>query len=141
MSASNARRSGVRHPSSTAPTRGRRPEAAGWIWLVAFAGLYVVVSVLWSVPLFVGVVYVVASALEFVLYGVDKRAAVAGARRIPEPTLHLVALLGGWPGAVVAQSVFRHKTRKASFRLRFWVTVMVNIVAFVLVTTPVIFAR
>ncbi|WP_200918435.1 DUF1294 domain-containing protein [Leifsonia sp. Leaf264] len=141
MSATNARRSGVRHPSSTASTRGRRPEAAGWIWLVAFAALYVVASVLWSVPLVVGVVYVVASALEFVLYGVDKRAAVAGARRIPEATLHLVALLGGWPGAVVAQSVFRHKTRKASFRLRFWVTVMVNIVAFVLVTTPVIFAR
>ncbi|KQO99916.1 hypothetical protein ASF30_06130 [Leifsonia sp. Leaf264] len=111
------------------------------MWLVAFAALYVVASVLWSVPLVVGVVYVVASALEFVLYGVDKRAAVAGARRIPEATLHLVALLGGWPGAVVAQSVFRHKTRKASFRLRFWVTVMVNIVAFVLVTTPVIFAR
>ena len=60
--------------------------------------------------------YVVASVLAFVLYGVDKRAAVAGSRRIPEATLHLVAVLGGWPGAVVAQTVFRHKTQKSELQ-------------------------
>lgn len=132
-------------PSRAGVTRrrgaSRRPEAAGWVWLVAFAAFYVVAAVLWTVTPFVTGVYLVASVASFVLYGVDKRAAAAGRRRVPEATLHLVALLGGWPGAVVAQTVFRHKTRKASFRSRFWATVIANIAAFVIVATPVIFAR
>nr|WP_056164353.1 DUF1294 domain-containing protein [Leifsonia sp. Leaf325] len=151
MGASTPRGVGERHPGAGRPSssrpprsrssRSRRPEAAGWVWLVAFAVLYVVVLVLWSVPLYVDALYVAGSVLSFVLYGVDKGAAVAGRRRIPEATLHLVAVLGGWPGAVVGQTVFRHKTQKASFRLRFWATVIVNVIAFVVVTTPLVFGR
>jgi uncharacterized membrane protein YsdA (DUF1294 family) len=51
-------------------------------------------------------------------------AAVAG-----EQTLHVFALLGGWPGALVAQRWLRHKSKKASFQVAFWVTVVVNCVA------------
>ena len=40
--------------------------------------------------------------------------------RTPESTLHLLELLGGWPGGLVAQQVFRHKTRKFSYQLTFW---------------------
>lgn len=66
------------------------------------------------------------NALTVLLYGLDKIAARNGWRRIPEIILHLLALLGGWPGAVLAQRVFRHKTEKRAFQRVFGVTVLVN---------------
>jgi uncharacterized membrane protein YsdA (DUF1294 family) len=57
----------------------------------------------------------IASGAAFVAHVIDKRAAVRQGRRVPEGTLHLLALLGGWPGAVLAMGLVRHKTRKASF--------------------------
>jgi uncharacterized membrane protein YsdA (DUF1294 family) len=69
---------------------------------------------------------VVFSVIAFAVYGWDKSAARRGARRIPERTLHLLSLAGGWPGALVAQLVFRHKTIKQPFRAIFWGTVVVN---------------
>lgn len=71
-------------------------------------------------------VYGALSAVAFVLYGLDKAAAERGARRTPEITLHLVSLLGGWPGALLGQRTFRHKTRKQPFRAVFWGTVVIN---------------
>ena len=72
----------------------------------------------WLLPL-----YVVASLLSFVQYWLDKRSAQSGGQRTPENTLHLVELLGGWPGALIAQHVFRHKTRKDSYQAVFWLIV------------------
>lgn len=63
------------------------------------------------------------SIVLFVLYGWDKRQATVDRRRIPENTLHILALLGGWPGAFAGQKLFRHKTRKTSFQIVFWLTV------------------
>ena len=57
----------------------------------------------------------VLNALSFALFGLDKRRAVRGGRRIPESTLLLSAAVSGTVGAWLAMSVFRHKTRKASF--------------------------
>lgn len=71
----------------------------------------------------------VASTVAFVAYGVDKRRAGTDARRIPERTLHLLALAGGWPGAIVAQRRFRHKTQKVRFRVVFWITVVLHVAA------------
>lgn len=68
------------------------------------------------------------SFITFLLYGFDKRRAVRGGRRIPEKTLHLYALLGGWPGAFLGQRVFRHKTSKLPFLIVFWATVVVHVV-------------
>ena len=67
----------------------------------------------------VAVVYAVASLITFVWYGLDKRAARRGERRTPERTLHVMELLGGWPGALAAQRCFRHKTRDPGFRRAF----------------------
>ena len=75
-----------------------------------------------SVHVMVLAVYALLSAVAFLIYGLDKSAAEQGARRVPESTLHSIALLGGWPGALVARHVFRHKTRKQPFRTIFWVT-------------------
>lgn len=62
----------------------------------------------------------VVSLATFFVYGWDKRQAVRNAQRVPEKTLHLLAVFGGWPGALLAQHVFRHKNRKASFQIVFW---------------------
>jgi uncharacterized membrane protein YsdA (DUF1294 family) len=67
--------------------------------------------------------YAAMSAITFVAFGFDKLAAWRGKRRVPEKTLHLLSLLGGWPGALLAMPVFRHKRRKGSF-----VTIVVLIV-------------
>jgi len=75
--------------------------------------------------------YIVMSAVLFAAYGLDKRAAQTGAFRTQESALHLLALMGGWPGALVAQRVFRHKTVKVSFQVGFWITVAVNYVVLV----------
>ena len=79
-----------------------------------------------SLPLAVPVVYGAASAATVIVYAADKSAARRDDWRTPERTLHLLALVGGWPGALIAQAVFRHKTRKLSFRLVFWITVAAN---------------
>src|SRR4051812_26653388 len=60
------------------------------------------------------------SACAFLSYRSDKRSAEAGEWRVPEATLHFLELIGGWPGAFLAQRVFRHKTSKASFQFVFW---------------------
>ena len=86
-------------------------------------------------PLIFGL-YVIASPLAFFLYAKDKSAARKGASRTPESTLHMISLAGGWPGALVAQQTFRHKTKKQSFRLVFKVTVLVNAGVFAWLLTP-----
>lgn len=71
--------------------------------------------------------YLGSSVLAFAIYGLDKRAAKSGQRRTPESTLHLLSLLGGWPGAMYAQQLFRHKSVKQPFRTVYWITVVINI--------------
>lgn len=72
--------------------------------------------------------YITASLVCLLLYALDKKAAQAGRRRISERTLLLVGLAGGWPGALLAQQWFRHKSSKRAFLLKFWATVLINIV-------------
>jgi len=78
-------------------------------------------------PLEVPVVCLVASLATAIAYRIDKSAAQTGEWRTSESTLHLLALIGGWPGALVAQTVFHHKSRKLSFRFIFFVTIAVNL--------------
>lgn len=66
------------------------------------------------------------SVLTHAVYWRDKRAAEAGLARTRERTLHLLALAGGWPGALIAQRSLRHKTAKPTFRIVFWLTVLLN---------------
>ncbi|MDB6034689.1 MAG: hypothetical protein JWM16_5027 [Verrucomicrobiales bacterium] len=66
-----------------------------------------------------------ASVIAFLAYRSDKRRAEAGAWRIPESTLHILELIGGWPGAFLGQRTFRHKTAKISYQIVFWAIVLV----------------
>ena len=67
------------------------------------------------------------SLLALIFYVSDKAAAQRNRWRTPESTLHMIALLGGWPGALLAQGLFHHKTSKRSFQRVFWVTVAANL--------------
>jgi uncharacterized membrane protein YsdA (DUF1294 family) len=71
-------------------------------------------------------VEVAVSFLTFLAYRSDKRRAEGGRWRIPESTLHLAEFIGGWPGAFLAQRVFRHKTAKLSYQVSFWSIVLVH---------------
>lgn len=70
--------------------------------------------------------YLATSSIAFGAYALDKSAAKNNRWRTQESTLHLFALIGGWPGALAAQRLFRHKSKKQSFKTVFWVTVAFN---------------
>lgn len=74
-------------------------------------------------------VYLFGSLLVFALYLHDKRSALRGDWRMPEARLHMAELIGGWPGALLAQQLLRHKTRKLSYQLVFWLIVVTHQVA------------
>jgi uncharacterized membrane protein YsdA (DUF1294 family) len=75
--------------------------------------------ILWS--------YLLISLITIFVYASDKVAAKGGAWRTKESTLHLLSLMGGWPGALIAQQKLRHKSKKPSFRSAFWMTVFLNV--------------
>lgn len=66
------------------------------------------------------------SLVTFYVYRVDVDRARRAAWRIPEWRLHLLELLGGWPGALVAQWYYRHKRRKRSYQVVFWLIVVLT---------------
>ena len=93
-----------------------------------FVGASVLVG---QLPIVVLAIYLIASAISFRIYAHDKSAAKLNQPRIPEGTLHLLSVLGGWPGALVAQQFFHHKSKKQSFKNAFWVTVGLNCIVLV----------
>lgn len=107
-------------------TGGRFPgRIVGSVSLVLFATAWFARGIPAVVPL----LYVVMSLITYALYAMDKSAAQHNQWRMQESTLHLFALLGGWPGALFAQDRLRHKSVKAEFRFVFWITVVLNLVA------------
>ena len=126
----------ARPSSKSAFKRAGRWNKTSVFALVAFALVFLVVTAVWRTTSLFAVDYALASLVCFVLYGHDKNAAQAGEWRTSEGTLLMLGLLGGWPGGIVAQQMFRHKTSKTEFQLAFWVTVILNVGVFLLVTTP-----
>lgn len=123
-----------RVPASVRVSRRAAPPKWSPVSLAAlpvFLGVWVACALAWGVPAWVAGVYAVASIVCFFAYAFDKAAARAGRWRTAENTLLLLGLAGGWPGALLAQQLLRHKSSKASFRAVFWITVALNIAAFV----------
>lgn len=114
-----------RRPVATRPEPRLSPRTA--LALCVAGGLLACTVVGW-LPGWLAVWLLIASLWTFGLYWRDKRAAMrATQRRTPERTLQMLALAGGWPGALFAQSLLRHKSRKASFQQVFWVCVVANV--------------
>lgn len=114
------------------PAGGTSPSGevhvAAWRWfvVVAFAAVLVALVLKTPLPLIVPPFYVVASLVAVMLYAFDKAAAMNGRWRTTESTLLIAGLLGGWPGALIAQGMFRHKSRKVEFLAPFWISVALN---------------
>lgn len=81
----------------------------------------------YQLPVIVLMGFAILSIITFAAYALDKSAAQSGSWRTKESTLHMLALIGGWPGAMYAQQKLRHKSVKTEFRQVFWATVIMNI--------------
>ncbi|MDO7597892.1 MAG: cold shock and DUF1294 domain-containing protein [Pseudomonadota bacterium] len=77
-------------------------------------------------PITLIALYTAMSIITFIIYANDKSAARTDAWRTPERTLHTLSLFGGWPGATLAQSFLSHKSKKPSFKVTHWVTIVAN---------------
>jgi len=117
---------------ATRPGRQRNNDTP-WYWAVfgaLFYGLVCILGLTGRMPIEILWLYTGASLILFILYGSDKHAARSLSQRTPEKTLQIIALIGGWPGAVVAQKIFRHKNKKTAFQRVFWLAVFINIIVF-----------
>lgn len=118
-----------------APKTHRAESPASWtlqrlLVIPAFASVWLYVASRWPVKPIVLMVYIGLSLMAFLAYAFDKSAAINGRWRTPEKTLHLLSVAGGWPGALLAQQLLRHKCSKPSFVAVFWITVAANVAGF-----------
>jgi uncharacterized membrane protein YsdA (DUF1294 family)/cold shock CspA family protein len=119
------------------PGPRQRPwDKASLVALCVFAVSYLVITLVWDLSIYVGLVYLAMSLITVVFYWADKRSAQAGEWRISESALIMLGGFGGWPGAMFAQHVFQHKTTKPSFRFEHWGSVITNMTLFYLAATP-----
>ena len=127
---------GIRFVGEPKPADDR--ATPGWFG-PAFALLFVAVllgaAFTGQLAMAVLAAYALMSGVAFIAYGIDKAAATAKRQRTPEATLHFLGLLCGWPGALLAQRVFRHKSRKREFQTAFWGTVVVNVAVLMLLAS------
>lgn len=132
----------VRLQQARRPARpSERARSAQWgtatlFVIPAFLLVYVGVAALWRLPLWVAGLYIALSVATYIAYAADKSAAASGSWRTPESSLHALALAGGWPGALLAQQLLRHKSTKPAFRQVFWGTVLLNLAGLVLLASP-----
>jgi uncharacterized membrane protein YsdA (DUF1294 family) len=80
-----------------------------------------------KVPLALPMLYIVCSAFTFIAYAKDKGYSQTGEWRISENELHMMELVFGWPGALIAQEEIRHKTQKDGFLLKFKLAAVANL--------------
>ncbi len=125
--------SAIRFAGEQKPVDSRAtPGWLGPVFALFFAAALIGAALIGQLTMTFVAAYSVMSVIAFIAYGLDKSAATAGRQRTPEATLHLLGLLGGWPGALLAQRVFRHKSRKREFQTTYWGTVAINVAVLIL---------
>ena len=93
---------------------------------IAFYGVLVLLAVMDKLSWLMVGWYIVLGIITYGMYAKDKAAAQSGDWRTPESTLHVLSALGGWVGALLAQTYLRHKSQKPEFRITYYLTVVVN---------------
>jgi uncharacterized membrane protein YsdA (DUF1294 family)/cold shock CspA family protein len=111
--------------------RGVLPAA---LFALSFIGGVVTLAAMGKLHWLIPATYLIASLLTLCVYAFDKSAAMNRRRRTSEKNLHALSFVGGWPGALVAQRLFMHKSKKASFQAEFWPIVILHLVAVVVVS-------
>ncbi|NOT17740.1 MAG: DUF1294 domain-containing protein [Sulfuriferula sp.] len=101
-----------------------------FIFMIVFAAIVLLTGLAGMLNLVVLAIYLILSVVTYFIYAIDKQAAKEHRWRIKEDTLHLLGVFGGWPGAVLAQTKLRHKSKKTSFQVKFWMTVIINCAVF-----------
>ncbi len=94
---------------------------------IGFYAVLVLLTVMNKLSWLVLAWYAVLGIITYGMYAKDKAAAQSGDWRTPESTLHLLSALGGWVGAMVAQTYLRHKSQKPEFRIAYYLTVIINL--------------
>lgn len=125
----NARQTTVK-PSDKAPLQPMQIACAVYIVALAALSLAGLLSGLWLLLISI------MNAMSYWFYAQDKEAAQLGNRRVPENTLHVLAFLGGWPAAWLAQQKLRHKTQKQPFRKIYFCTIALNILLILWLISP-----
>lgn len=113
-------------PSWDAP---RKSNAGSYLLIVVFAASLVALVAANRISVFVPLIYIAMTGITLFAYAFDKNAAMNKRWRTRETTLHVLALAGGWPGGLIAQRAFRHKSSKTSFLVTFWFFVILNVLA------------
>jgi uncharacterized membrane protein YsdA (DUF1294 family)/cold shock CspA family protein len=94
---------------------------------VGFYGVLILLAAMNELSWLVVGWYVAIGLITYMMYAKDKAAAQSGDWRTPESTLHVLSALGGWVGAMVAQTYLRHKSQKSEFRMTYYLTVLINL--------------
>lgn len=94
---------------------------------IGFYGVLILLAVMNKLSWLAVAWYVILGVITYGMYAKDKAAAQNGDWRTPESTLHLLSTLGGWVGALVAQTYLRHKSQKPEFRIVYYLTVIINL--------------
>ena len=121
----------------------KAPQKSGWgQWAAIFVSLAFLMAMLVSgftllMPWELVCLYFTTSLIALFMYWADKSAAREGRWRTRESSLLLCGLIGGWPGALIAQHLFRHKSSKTEFQLAFWVSVAVNCAGLAWILAPI----
>ncbi|EZQ07143.1 MULTISPECIES: DUF1294 domain-containing protein [unclassified Acinetobacter] len=104
--------------------------------IIAYILTLATLVLLGLLSMMVVLVILLMNLITYGLYAHDKAAAQQGSQRVPENTLHVVSLLGGWPSAWLAQQRLRHKTQKQPFRKIYFCTIAFNILIILWIISP-----
>ena len=109
-----------------------------FVVLSIFAGALAFFTLSGQLPSIIPIIYGAVSLLSLLFYSIDKSAAKKNKWRVSETKLHLLSLMGGWPGALLAQDIFKHKRSKPAFMRVYWITVVVNLILLSLIAFEVV---
>lgn len=118
-----------RHGKARTPPRSTGASRAAWLISLVFLGGVTASAAFSRIPMYVPAIYAAASLATYATYRKDKANAQAGQWRTSEATLHTLELLGGWPGALIAQWTIFHKNRKLTYQAVFWIIVLLHMAA------------